>query len=255
MISKKQLSLITSLQHKKFRKEHGLFFAEGEKIVAELLHSDFVIRELYMTELYYENSFPQLNTTLSPVIITEKELKKISALTMPQQVLAVAEMPDYDFELSNLSNRLTLILDGIKDPGNLGTIIRIADWFGIVNIICSESSVDCFNPKVVQATMGSLFRIKISYCTLKNLFEENKRKESIPVYGTFLIGENIYKSALALSGFIVIGNESEGISEAVKKYITKPLMIPSFARTTSFSIDSLNAAMATAIVCSEFRRR
>jgi RNA methyltransferase, TrmH family len=252
MISKKQVSLITSLQHKKFRKEHGLFIAEGEKVVSELLHSDFVVRELYMTEPYHENSFQQLKTNISPVIITDDELNKISALTTPQQILALAEIPDYPSELSTLKDNLTLVLDNIKDPGNLGTIIRIADWFGIPSIICSETSTDAFNPKVVQASMGSLFRTKVFYSSLENLFEENKKKDNIPVYGTLIKGENIYKSTLSQSGLILIGNESEGISADLKKYVTHPLTIPSFSKS---NIDSLNAAIATGIICSEFRRR
>jgi RNA methyltransferase, TrmH family len=252
MISKKQLSLISSLHHKKFRHEHGLFIAEGEKVVSDLLRSSFVVKQLYVTKDFYETDFAKLKTKLQPEIISDKELAKISALTTPQHLLAVAEIPPAEVGSIKIKGNLTLLLDDIHDPGNLGTIIRIADWFAIPNVICSETSTDAWSPKVVQACMGSLFRVKVYYMGLEECFLANKLHEPVPVYGSLLDGENIYKTKLSYEGFIVIGNESKGISERLKKYITTPITIPSFSKTGS--IDSLNAAMAAAIICSEFRR-
>jgi RNA methyltransferase, TrmH family len=249
MISKKQISFITSLHHKKFRKEHGLFIAEGEKVVSDLLQSHFKVRELYVTEEFSG----KIKTKLKPEIISDKELQKITALTTPQRVLAVAEIPEPKAGTMKVEGTLTLLLDDIQDPGNLGTIIRIADWFGIPNIICSETSTDAFNPKVVQACMGSLFRVNVYYMGLIECLIANRNAFHMPVYGTMLNGNNIYEEKLSEDGFIVIGNESKGISENLKKYISSPITIPSFSKTGS--INSLNAAMATAIICSEFRRR
>ena len=253
MISKNQISLITSLHHKKFRKEHGLFIAEGEKVVKDLLQSDFKVLELYATADFYEVGIPKIKTKREPEIISEKELAKISALTTPQHILAVAEIPASEGEIIFTENNLSLLLDDIQDPGNLGTIIRIADWFGITNLICSETSTDAFSPKVVQACMGSLFRVKVFYVPLESLLEANRKAHKLPVYGSLLDGNDIYKTDLSTEGLILIGNESKGISDSLKKYITVPLTIPSFSKTGK--IDSLNAAMAAAMICSEFRRR
>jgi RNA methyltransferase, TrmH family len=253
MISKKQVSLITSLHHKKFRKEHGLFIAEGEKVVSDLLQSNAIVKELYVTKDFYENHFRKAKTTIQPEIISEKELEKISALTTPQHILAVAEIPRRGDETIELKGNLTLMLDDIQDPGNLGTIIRIADWFGIQKVICSETSTDVFSPKVVQACMGSLFRVKVHYMGLEECFLANRLDANVPVYGSMLDGNNIYETKLFDDGIILVGNESKGISNHLKKYITTSLSIPSFNK--SKGIDSLNAAIATGIICSEFRRR
>jgi TrmH family RNA methyltransferase len=253
MISKNQISFITSLHHKKFRKEEGLFIAEGDKTVADLLKSDFKVRELYMTQEFYEMNITRIPMNPYPEIITEAGLKKISALTTPQGILAVAEIPTREGELIEVKDDFTLLLDGIQDPGNLGTIVRIADWFGIANVICSETSTDAFSPKVVQACMGSLFRVKVLHRSLEELLEQNRDKHKVTVYGSMLKGENIYEAKLSDEGFILIGNESKGINDNLKKYITSPVTIPSFSKTGT--IDSLNAAMATAIICSEFRRK
>jgi TrmH family RNA methyltransferase len=251
MISKNKITFITSLHHKKFRKEHGLFIAEGEKVVRELLQSDFRVKEFYATDDFYEGGVGKIRTRLEPELISEREMEKLSALTTAPKVLAVAEIPETEGDIVEVKANLTLLLDDIQDPGNMGTIIRIADWFGIQNVLCSETCTDAYSPKVVQACMGSLFRIKVSYRPLKQLLEENNG--AIPVYGTLLQGNDIYKTKLSDEGFILIGNESKGISDDLKKYITSPLTIPSFSKTGT--IDSLNAAMATAIICSEFRRR
>ncbi len=254
MISKNQVKLISSLHQKKFRKEHGLFIAEGEKICRDLVESDWTIRSVFMTEEFREQKFSGWTKKVCVEIVTEKELEKISALTTPQQILVVGEVPDRKFSSVYLLGNLTLMLDDIKDPGNLGTIIRIADWFGIGTVICSETCADVFNPKTVQATMGSLFRVKVFYQPLLQTLEKAAEK-NIPVYGTLLNGENIYNTKLSTEGIILIGSESHGINESIIPFITTKISIPSFSGSSSNQADSLNAAMATAIVCSEFRRR
>ncbi|MCX6275348.1 MAG: RNA methyltransferase [Bacteroidetes bacterium] len=254
MISKNQVKLISSLHQKKFRKEHGLFIAEGEKVCRDLVESDWTIRSVFMTEEFRERKFSGWTKKVSAEIVTEKELEKISALTTPQQILVVGEVSDRKFSSVYLPGNLTLMLDEIKDPGNLGTIVRIADWFGIGTVICSETCADIFNPKTVQATMGSLFRVKVFYQSLKQILEKADEK-SISVYGTLLSGENIYNTKLSSEGIILIGSESHGINESLIPFITTKVSIPSFSGSSSKQADSLNAAMAAAIVCSEFRRR
>jgi RNA methyltransferase, TrmH family len=172
-------------------------------------------------------------------------------------VLAICEIPEYILEVQLLKNKLTLVLDDIKDPGNLGTIIRIADWFGIENILCSNDTADTFNPKVVQATMGSIARVKVHYTALTDFFRIENGKLNIKSYGALLEGDNIYTKQLSSEGFIIIGNESKGISEDLLPYITDKVTIPAFShyRSDTGEAESLNAAIATAIICSEFRRR
>lgn len=247
MLSKNQIKFINALKQKKFREEHHLFIAEGNKIIHELLRSEIKIKQLYTTT----NFISETNIPLSIECIEVKanEMERISALTTASEVLAVCEMPDHELNIDALKNKLTLVLDGIKDPGNLGTIIRIADWFGISNIICSNDTADIYNPKVVQATMGSISRVKVHYTDLIELFKVQNLK--LKVFGALLEGENIYAKKLPSEGFIVIGNESKGISETLLPYITDKISIPSFSSET----ESLNAAIATAIICSEFRRR
>ena len=172
-------------------------------------------------------------------------------------MLAVCEIPKYELNLESLKGKLTLVLDDIKDPGNLGTIIRIADWFGIENIVCSPETVDVFNPKVVQATMGSISRIMVHYVPLMEFLEVQSLKFKVPVYGALLEGKNIYNEKLSTEGLIVIGNESKGISEKLLPFITEKISIPTFShyKSNGGEAESLNAAIATSIICSEFRRR
>ncbi len=252
MLSKNQIKDITALHHKKYRREENLFIAEGEKVVSDLLKSGWRVLAVYGTQEFFQRLSGNIMIPKATeiILITNEELNKISSLTSPQSVLAVAEMPT-DINEINFDNGLKLVLDDISDPGNLGTLIRIADWFGIDEIICSENSVDCFNPKVVQSAMGSLFRIKFNYKNLQEVFRKNLSDKKLPVYGTVLDGKNIYEEDLSSDGFILIGNESIGIGNDQMKYITKALTIPSFGET---KIDSLNAAVATGIVCAEFRR-
>jgi TrmH family RNA methyltransferase len=240
MVSKNQIKLISSLQQKKQRQTHQLFIAEGIKGIQELLDAHFELEHLYTTELDFETVPTSLRTQVSEV-----DLKKISALTTPNTCLAVFKIP----EPKNISTTgLIVALDSIRDPGNLGTILRLCDWFGIQQIVCSKETVDVYNPKVVQATMGSIARVNVTYVDLNDFIATSK----LPVFGTFMDGENIYNSALPQDGIIVMGNEANGISSELEKIITNRLTIPRFGILQK--TESLNVATATAIVLSEFRR-
>ena len=238
MISKNQIKLIHSLEMKKNRKSEQLFVAEGPKVVGDLLKAGFLPHSIFSTSLWPNSQQ-----------ITEEELRRISFLQHPQEVLAIFRMPEATGSLP-LPTSLALALDGVQDPGNVGTIIRIADWFGIDTIYCSHDTADVYNPKVVQATMGSIAHVHIIYCDLLELF----RQVSCPVYGTLLDGTNIYEQELSTDGIIVMGNEGNGISQAVRDYITHRLLIPNY-NTGDHTAESLNVAIATAITCAEFRRR
>ncbi len=257
MLSKSQISFVTSLHQKKFRKQEQVFIAEGEKVMIDLLASPFTVQKIFATEFYFEKyRHLKIPSSTECISVTETELKKISVLTTPNEVLSIVEIPSFEIPGSELKNLLTLVMDNISDPGNLGTIIRIADWFGIKNIICSTDTADCYNPKVVQASMGSLFRIKVHYTELPVFLERNNQQDKIPVYGTTLNGENIYSSELSAHGFILMGSESTGIRKELNKYTSRSLFIPSFSSGENPAApDSLNVAVATAIVCAEFRRR
>ena len=234
MLSKNQIKWVHSLELKKNRRKDGLFVAEGPKVVGDLLRAGYVARAIFSTT---ERPNAQL--------ITDDELRKLSFLQHPQQVLAVFPIPDV--QPAAQKSQLALVLDGVQDPGNLGTIIRIADWFGISTIFCSEDTADAWNPKVVQATMGSIARVQIVYCDLQQLLKDT----TLPVYGTLLDGNNIYEQELKPEGYIVMGNEGNGISAPIRQLVTHRLLIPSFRP----GAESLNVAIATAITCSEFRRR
>lgn len=254
MISKNQIKFLTALKQKKFRDEQQLFIAEGNKIISELLNSSIQVKEIYALAPALEKL--KKNNSTSFIEIKSAELERISSLTTPNEMIAVCEMPDYRLYAEELKNKLTLVLDTIKDPGNLGTIIRIADWFGIENLVCSHQSADAFNPKVVQATMGSIARIKIHYVDLTEFLLLNQKELKLPVYGALLEGENIYSKSLPAEAFIMIGNESKGISLEFIPFITDKITIPSFSHFKSIQgeTESLNAAVATAVICSEFRR-
>ena len=240
MLSKNQIKLITSLQQKKHRFSCQLFFAEGIKGIQELLESNFELVHLYTTQ----NDFDAVSND-KKLLITEIELKKISALATPNSCLAVFKIPD---EKKINESGLILALDAIRDPGNLGTILRLCDWFGIHQIICSKETVDIYNPKVVQATMGSLARVNVNYIDLEAFISQTH----LPVFGTFMDGDNIYKADLPQEGIIVMGNEANGISPEIEKLIKNRISIPRFG--TLQKTESLNVATATAIVLSEFRR-
>lgn len=240
MLSKSQIKLITSLGQKKFRLQHQLFFAEGVKTINELLNSKFKLHQLYTTTSDF-NVSDVLQTKITP-----NELKKISALKTPNIALAVFEIPreqNIDF------NQLVVALDNVRDPGNLGTIIRLCDWFGVKDLICNTETVDCYNPKVIQATMGSITRVNVIYKDLVEVLAVN----NVISFGAFMDGDNIYNENQLKSGILILGNEANGIQPNVEALIKKRISIPRFGNLQQ--TESLNVANAAAILLSEFKRR
>ena len=245
MLSKSDISFIQSLQHKKFRREHGLFLVEGYKSVTEFANSAYQIEAVYHTAAIAPKML-KLSQKTNSLEISSAILEKISALKTPADVLATVKIPQWPvLNTTTLNKKFAIVLDGIQDPGNMGTIIRTADWFGIENIICSEDCVEVYNPKVVQATMGSLSRINVHYVNLPSVLSATK----LPVYGALLDGENIYSTNFGAEGLIVMGNEGNGLSDDVKQLVTKAITIP-----RAGNAESLNVAIATAIFCSEINR-
>ena len=247
MLSINKIKFIKSLKLKKNRNKYKLFTAEGNKIVSDLLNSEFVLDTLICTD----KTKDLFNINSKKIITNTNQIKKISNLKTPSETFAIFQIPENKFNLATITDT-TLFLNDIQNPGNLGTIIRTATWFGIKNIICSENTVDAFNDKVVQATMGALAKINIFYVN-QDSFLQNATEQNIPIYGTLLEGENIYKSKLKQKSIIIIGNEGKGIKTEIKKFITHKIHIPSYP-PNSKNTESLNASIATAIVCSEFRR-
>ncbi len=238
MLSKNQIKLITSLKQKKYRLQHGFFVAEGIKTIKELLQSYLELHALYTTEPFNFDAKDY-------VLISENELKRISFLTTPNKALAIFKIP----ELKPVKkDELILVLDSVRDPGNLGTIIRLCDWFGITDLVCSNETADCFNPKVIQATMGSITRVNITYLDLGVFLKESK----LPIFGAFMEGDNVYKTKLPEKGILVMGNEANGISKEIEAIITEKISIPRFGKLQV--TESLNVATATAILLSEFKR-
>jgi len=238
MLSKSQIKLITRLKQKKYRIADGFFVAEGIKVINELLDSVIELHHLFTVESFKIHS---KNETL----ITETELKKISFLSTPNKALAIFKIPK-----AKVLNEQGLIvaLDTVQDPGNLGTIIRLCDWFGVSNLLCSIGTVDCYNPKVVQATMGSIARVNITYLDLETFLA----KAETPVFGAYMDGDNVYKTKLPQDGILVMGNEANGISKTIEKHVTNRVSIPRFGALQE--TESLNVATATAILLSEFKR-
>lgn len=250
MVSKNKLKYIRSLDLKKQRNEDGVFLAEGNKLVADLLYifdSELIIAK--PSWMATQGNIPAKEL----LIAGDEDIRKASLLKNPQDVIAVFKQPKWSIDEISPEDQLILILDGIQDPGNLGTIIRTADWYGIEHIICSTDTADVFNPKVVQATMGSLARVKVHYTDLVSYLSRQK-EVGIPVYGTFPDGENMYHKFLSPNGFIIMGNEGNGISPAIASLVNEKLFIPNYPIGKETS-ESLNVAMATAIVCAEFRRK
>lgn len=256
MLSKNQISFIRSLHQKKYRDNSRFFIAEGVKLVSDLLQSSFSVREVFYNPSGTGDLFPgKFKTGAVFTEVSEQQMERITALTTPSPALAVIAIPDDHGEIpAPAGNDLILLLDDIRDPGNLGTIIRIADWFGITAIVVSEETVDPYNPKVVQSTMGSIARVKVIRMDPGKYLEDYCR--NIPVYGTFMEGENIYETEMMTPAVVVTGNEARGISDEISSYVTKRISIPLSGRKQDISKpESLNASAATAIVCSEFRRR
>lgn len=240
MVSKNQIKRITSLQQKKFRNEQKLFIAEGFKVIQELFYSAYEIKEFYSTDITL-----QLDNAVRPEIISDDELKKISCLKTPNTCLAV-------FKITKPKpikyEGLTLVLDDIRDPGNLGTIIRICDWFGIEQLICSEETADVYNPKVIQATMGSIGRVNVVYTDLESFLKNTKQS----IYGAFMDGNSVYDIQLPSNAMLIMGNEANGINTTIETLIQNKISIPRFGKLRK--TESLNVATATAILLSEFRR-
>lgn len=287
-MTKAEIALIRSLTDKKERTAHGLFIAEGEKLVAEMAESVLTVRKIFRcredefgegTTISYrnrsgENDNRKAGTTplssaaasagrknnpeqnypgIETEVISRKEMERISALKTPAGVLALIEIPRYELAPDAATQNLVLALDNIQDPGNMGTILRLADWFGIRDIVCSGTTADCFNPKVVQATMGAIARIRVHYTFLPSWLKRAPAA-GVPIYGTFLNGENIYSAALSHTGILIMGSEGKGISPEIERLVNRRLHIPPYPADNS-AAESLNVAMATAIACSEFRRR
>jgi len=249
VLSKNKIKFINSLYRKKIREQTGLFIAEGEKTIQQLIEADYNFQTIISTEEKIDQFF---HLKCEKITASKDEIKKISAFKTPQPILAICTQQNHFFPgPGTLQNKLTLALDDIQDPGNLGTIIRLASWFGIENIICSLNTADCYNPKTIQATMGAIAHVNVCYTELADLLS-NPALRNTPVYGTFLNGENIYTSKLTPNGIIVMGNEGNGISEEIEKKVTDKLYIPSFS---NIKVESLNVSIATSIVCSEFKRR
>jgi TrmH family RNA methyltransferase len=279
VITKADIKLIRSLADKTARVESGLFAVEGDKMVSEAIASGFGVERVFVTS---KSGLPAQTGMLAPEVVPEKDMERISHLKTPSVSLALVRIPKHGFSAGIFRGGLVLALDGVQDPGNLGTIIRIADWFGIADILCSPATADRFNPKVVQATMGALFRVGLHYVELAETLAE-AAKSGTEIYGAFLEGENIYDAPLggngsensngsananastktnavtdtdanAHTGVIVMGNEGRGISPAVAQTVTRKLFIPPYPAGRHGS-ESLNVAAATAVICSEFRRR
>lgn len=236
MVSKSQIKLITSLAQKKYRQQHGLFVVEGLKGISEFLESNFKLHSLFALEGFFTEEYP--------TEVTTAELNKISFLKTPQKALALFQIPK---KIDSVEAGFQLVLDDVRDPGNLGTLIRLCDWYGIKNLICSNETVDCFNPKVIQATMGSLTRVNLIYTDLPEFLATQK----LPVYAAFMNGESVYEKKLPQDAILVLGNEANGISDAVSKKIQYKISIPQLGQSTT---ESLNVAIAGAILVSEFKR-
>lgn len=253
-LSKAKIKLLNSLKIKKFRDMHQLFTAEGDKLVFDLLNSSFEVIELFADEKWLEIHQKKIPQSVKLFALKPEQIKKISKLKTPTSVIALLKKPTYNIDYQLVNKKLSLFLDAIQDPGNLGTIIRTADWFGIETIFCTLNSVDVFNPKVVQATMGAISRVKLHYVNSRSFFTEIRKLKNYPVFGTFLEGENIYNQPLSSSGLLIMGNEGKGVSDEISQFVTQKLHIPTFPQGKQSS-ESLNIASATAIICSEFVRR
>lgn len=248
-ISKNKIKYIRSLDLRKKRKEEKVFLAESPKLVQELLEH-FHCTYLAATEEWI-STHPNI-TADEIAIISHEELEKTSLQKNPQHVLGIFKQPEWNYDLNKISQSLSLVLDDIQDPGNLGTIIRIADWFGIEDVFCSLNTADIYSPKAIQATMGAIARVRVHYLNITDFIKQ--ASQQMPIYGTFLDGTNIYQKPLSNNGLIIMGNEGKGISEEIRQLVNRKLLIPNYPanRTTS---ESLNVAIATAIVCAEFRRQ
>lgn len=243
-MTKAEIQFIRSLSDKRVRDAEHLFIAEGDKLVEEIRNSDFRIRRIYTTRPDIKGADVEH--------IDKKDMERISQLKTATDTIAIVEQPHYRLDID--STALLLALDGVQNPGNLGTIIRLADWFGIKDIVCSKECADCYNPKVVQATMGAILRVRVHYVDNLANFLLSAKNQGMPIYGTLLSGNNIYTTDIENRGVVVMGNEGRGVSDACQATLTHHLLIPPYPANTPTS-ESLNVAMATGIILSEFRRR
>lgn len=246
MLSKPQIRTITSLQHKKFRKESGLFIVEGAKSLTEFIRSDYLVQHIFYTPQAVAK-LGKIPQNIKSDEISEQDLKRISTLKNPQGVLGLIRIPDYPpLTATELRDGFHLVLDNIQDPGNMGTIIRTAEWFGFSRMICSADSVDAYNPKVVQASMGSLARMKVYYADIETLIAQSP----VPVFGAVLNGSSLYDTDFGQEGLIVLGNEGNGIREILLSHIRHRVTIPQVGRA-----ESLNVAVSAALFCAELARK
>ncbi len=252
MVSRNIIKLIKSLSLKKYREREGLFLVEGNKMVAEALRSNYKVKKIIATHEFLLSTNTDTSSAIDIIEASQEEIRKASLLKNPQNSMALCEIPDHGDLPETINNGFTLYLDGIQDPGNLGTIIRTCDWFNIGFILCSPDTVDIYSPKVVQASMGSIFRTQLFYVPAWQVLDR-ERFRNIHIFGAFPEGNNIYTEHLPENTIMVIGNEGNGIHSDVEPFIEKKVMIPGFKN--SGHAESLNVAVATGIICSEFKRR
>ena len=238
MVTKNQIKLVVSLKQKKYRSQHGLFVVEGEKVVRELMDAAVKPFVLFVDDSTLLKKFEDAE------LVSPQVLKQMSSLTHPSGILGVFHMME---RRDKTKADWTVVLDAVRDPGNLGTIIRLCDWFGVDELVCSSDTVDCYNPKVLQATMGSIARVSVTYTNIADYLSESER----PIYGAYMDGASVYRTNLGENGILVMGNEANGISEEIGKLITERISIPQFGVSTT---ESLNVATATAILLNEIRR-
>ena len=253
-LTKNIVKSIKQLEMRKFRRRDGLFIAEGTKLVSDNLGS-MKCKHLIATAEWWQRHPEARDVAEEAFLVTEQELERVSLQPTPQEVLGTFYIPTPELDLEHLSKRLTIALDDIQDPGNLGTIIRLCDWFGISDIVCSPHTTDCYSPKVVQASMGAISRVKVHYTPLTEFLDEMSQR-GVSICGTFLNGENLYTTPLpSTKAVIIMGNEGQGISSEVESKVSKRITIPSFAQAGEGGSESLNVSIATSIVVSEFCRR
>lgn len=250
MLSKNQIKFINSLKLRKYRKRHSLFLAEGEKIVFDLINFGLMPQMIITSSV--KNNKDEYGDGVELIFTKKNEIAKLSSLKTPADIIGIFKIKESKLEIESLTKELVIFCDDIQNPGNMGTIIRTADWFGIKTILCSKNTADIYNPKVVQASMGSVASVDIHYVNSVEFFNEIKGKT--PVYGTFPEGDNIYQAELSPYGIIVMGNEGKGISDDLKIFIDKKIMIPK-DENQKCAAESLNVSIATGIICSEFLRR
>lgn len=251
MLSKHLTNVIQNLEKKKFREKYNLFKVEGEKLVQELLLSDMTIDTLLARPSWIERNIKNIRQ-YNTIEVNEIEMGRISNFKSLPEVIALAQIPVKEHSPEEVKNELSVVLNGVQDPGNIGTILRLSDWFGIRNIFCDHDCANIFNPKSVQASMGAIFRVNVFYLDLVE-FIPRFVDQDFPCYGAFLEGENIYRTDLRTKGFIVMGNEGNGISPEIERFVTRKITIPNFA-CGPYSTESLNVGVATGIILSEFKR-